>query len=167
MSLLPEFLTRREWAHLYRGDQPYAQLIRSHVWVTYADVFDAELASAFVTPDGEGWGLPPDMLPTRTPADDELDIARQFFTAVVDMPARYSRPMRWVFSYSHEVPYFLDAVRGFPTFFGSIDGDIQRASRMWMDGEYMAHLTHVADDTPIDYALALYPIVAPTLHYPD
>lgn len=166
MSSLPEILTRREWSHLYRGDQPYAELVRSHVWVTFADVFDAELASAFVTPDGDGWGLPPDMLPVRTPTNDELETARQFFTAVVDMPARYSRSMRWVFSYSDKVPFFLDAVRLFPTFFDSIGGDIQRASRMWMDGEYMSHVLALTEDMPIEYARSAYPIIAPTLRYP-
>lgn len=167
---LSEFLTEEEWEHLYRGNGPYQQMRRDTAWVLLADVFDDGLARTLAMAGqlhSTQQRVPDEAAPARDPDAAELEVVREFFTLAIDMEPEHRAQLRWVFAYSGSVPYFIDALRLFPAVSDAMEGDWQKASRFWMDGKYMSYAIRKTTNLPRDYALAMYPIVPPTLRYPS
>lgn len=165
---LPDTLTEEEWEYLYRGEGAYRELPRALMWVTVADVFDDGLACTFLM----AGLLHPNELRTqvaypREPSAEELEAVREFFTLAADMAPHYRDQLRWVFAYSSRVPYLNDAIRMFPAVLDDMRNDWKKAARAWQDGEYMSYAVHLTTGVPMDYALAMYPIVEPPLRYSE
>ncbi len=134
-----------------------------------AEVFDGGLARTLAMAGqlhSTQRRVPDEAAPAREPDADELEVVREFFTLAIDMEPEHRAQLRWVFAYSGSVPYFIDALRLFPAVSDAMEGDWQKASRFWMDGKYMSYAIRRTTDLPRDYALAMYPIVPPTLRYP-
>lgn len=165
---LPDTLTEEEWEYLYRGEGAYRELPRDLMWVTVADVFDDGLARTLLMAGQFHHNeKAPQSSPAREPSAEELEAVRGFFTLAADMAPHYRDQLRWVFAYSSRVPYLNDAIRMFPAVLDDMRNDWQKAARAWMDGEYMSYAVHLTTGVPMDYALAMYPIVEPGLHYVD